>query len=62
MKDFKKGLYLFLLGIGILVGLMASNALDEGNTKEVQQILMTWVAVIGVGILFIVGFLYAYRR
>jgi len=62
LKDFKKGLFLFLLGLGILVGLMASKALDAGNTKLAQQIIMTWVAFIGAGVLFICGFLYAFRK
>lgn len=52
MKNFKKGLYLFLLGIGVLVGLMASNALEEGNTKAAQQIIMTWVGLIWCWYLF----------
>ncbi len=52
LKDFKKGMYLFLLGLGIFVGVMASMALDAGNTKLTQQILMTWIAFIGGGILF----------
>ncbi|PJO44875.1 hypothetical protein [Lysinibacillus xylanilyticus] len=62
MKDFKKGLFLFLLGLSIFIDLMAYKALDAGNTKLAQQIIMTWVALISSGVLFTCGFLYALRK
>jgi len=62
MKDLKKGFYLLLLSMSIIVGLLASNALDVGDAQLAKQILITWVAVIGGVVLFIGGFLFAFLR